>query len=431
MEQGITPPQRVDDGGNTRLIHQPFFADQNQNFVQQNTVNIMEQKVASDMDNLRFFGSEKRLRLVSENEILRELEEIGYEDIRFCAKGGMAILYTAKDPNLNFKNVCIKIAYSETNPIQICVDKLKKEYRILRDLGGVPEVPECFYKIEKDSIVGIVMEYVEGETLAEYIKNNISNNKIIDIFIMILTALEKIHDRGYIHRDLNPNNILIAGDSLKIIDFGTATKKDGTTDSYKNKTVIMTGFYAAPEQVSSDAEALVQSDIYSMGGIIYYCYIKEDPKKFIWSIKRYDLEKKEIPMPIIDIIHKATNFNPKDRYKDCKEMLLDLERIENKKILSIKIIDRIIDIQDGLTITNEMVGLKKGPYRILAKILFDLDKNKYFIERVDAGSHIYILYENKFIRKDMYYLEDGDILSLSYNKDKNQYFPIISCEVSE
>ncbi len=374
--------------------------------------------------------SARRIKAMSEDEILDELGYMGYTEIDFCAKGGMAILYTAKDPNLNFKKVCIKIAYSETNPIKVCVEKIKEEYEALKELKAVPEVPTCFYSIEKESLVGIVMEYLDGITLGKYVKQNISKQEKISILIKLLEALKRIHTFGYIHRDINPNNILIGeGGNVRIIDFGTTTLAN---NDKTGGTIVMTGYYSAPEQVSGDdVKALSQSDIYSIGAVMYYLYTGEDPSKAMWSLNRSNMADRGIPPNIVEIIRKATQFYPENRYTDCDEFISDLEAILYDRALFLKIHDdKILVHDDGLDITTGLVGLDSDSPEILARVSFDFDKRSFLIEKTGSNSWIYIFSQHTFIRKKKYYLDSGDIISLFYDEKKERYFPIIKCEVS-
>ena len=421
------PDERGANSDENTVLKPSIPLPQNHSSVPQNTIDIVSER--ENTSDLRDMNEEKKIRAMSEDEILRELEDMGYEEIEFCARGGMAILYTVKDPNLNFKKVCVKIAYSETNPIKVCVEKIKEEYKALKELKAVPEVPTCFYSIEKESLVGIVMEYIEGEIIGEYVKQNISKQEKISILVKLLMALKRIHTFGYIHRDINPNNILISGGKVKLIDFGTTTLAN---NDKTGGTIVMTGFYSAPEQVSGDdVKALPQSDIYSIGAVMYYLYAGEDPKRFMWSLKRSDMSDKGIPPNIIEIIRKATEFDPENRYKDCDEFISDLDRILDDRALFLKIHDdKILVHDDGLDITTDLIGLDAGDPEILARVSFDFDKHRFLIEKTGSNSWIYIFNQRTFVRKKKYYLDTGDIISLFYERNEKRYFPIMECEVS-
>lgn len=143
--------------------------------------------------------------------------------------------------------------------------RLQREYRILEQLYGNEHIVKSI-DWREDSEVGpcIVMEYIDGETLTDYLKTNPSNKEKKRILNELLDALDFIHKRQIVHNDLKPENILITrnGHNVKLIDFGYA---DG--DSNIDKATGGTKAYASPELVRQETTD-VMSDIYSLGFII-------------------------------------------------------------------------------------------------------------------------------------------------------------------
>ncbi len=155
--------------------------------------------------------------------------------------------------------------------------RLQREYKILEQLYGNEHIVRCIGWRE-DAEVGpcIVMEYVDGETLTDYLKNNPSNKEKKLILNELFDALAYIHKHQIVHNDLKPENILITrnGHNVKLIDFGYAD-----SDSNIDKATGGTKAYASPELVHQGTTD-VTSDIYSLGFIIKLLF----PNRYGWAV---------------------------------------------------------------------------------------------------------------------------------------------------
>ena len=167
--------------------------------------------------------------------------------------------------------------------------RLQREYKILEQLYGNEHIVRCI-GWQEDAEVGpcIVMEYVDGETLADYLKNNPSNKEKKRILNELLDAMGFIHKHQVVHNDLKPENILVTynGHNVKLIDFGYAD-----CDSSIDKATGGTKAFASPE-LSRRETTGVASDIYSLGYIIkllfprrYGCIVRKCQRKE--AAKRY------------------------------------------------------------------------------------------------------------------------------------------------
>lgn len=182
----------------------------------------------------------------------------------------------------------------------------------------------------------MVLELLKGKTLKEYLSNLgvLSINETLNIMQKILLGVNACHQAGIVHRDLKPDNILLTDNgAIKVLDFGIAM-----IDGYEVKKhvhqVVGTMKYIAPEVVSFKP-ATIQSDIYSLGIILYELLIGKPPffhknpqllankhiKEFMPLIRDYN---PTIPQSLENIIMKATRKNPDERYKTIQEMSQDL-----------------------------------------------------------------------------------------------------------
>lgn len=258
-----------------------------------------------------------------------------YQIINKIGSGGMAKVYEAKDLYLN-RNVAVKIINLDTNKI----DNLSQE-RFLQEIRAVSRIRHPNVILVYDIFIDqknwcLVLELLKGKTLKEYLSNLgvLSINETLNIMQKILLGVNACHQAGIVHRDLKPDNILLTDNgAIKVLDFGIAM-----IDGYEVKKhvhqVVGTMKYIAPEVVSFKP-ATIQSDIYSLGIILYELLIGKPPffhknpqllankhiKEFMPLIRDYN---PTIPQSLENIIMKATRKNPDERYKTIQEMSQDL-----------------------------------------------------------------------------------------------------------
>ncbi|MDR1556849.1 MAG: protein kinase [Tannerellaceae bacterium] len=191
----------------------------------------------------------------------------------------------------------------------------------------------------------VISEYLEGETLDKVIEKNgiLSQEEAIRYTKNILAALYMLHNKGYIHRDIDPSNVMICRDGkVKLIDFGIAKRITDYQNEFKNKTreglFIGKINYASPEQAEGQHELTnVTSDIYSTGILLFELLAGELPftgtnlEIVNGHRKKKVPENKRIPSKLQYVIRKATAKNPAERYQSASEFMVDLERIERGK----------------------------------------------------------------------------------------------------
>lgn len=184
-----------------------------------------------------------------------------YQEVRYDGSGRCK-LYTVISGE---RKLFLKAANDETGTLAENIARLQREYKLLERLYGNEHIVRCIGWRE-DAEVGpcIVMEYIDGETLAEYLKTSLSNKERKRILNELLDALAFVHQHQVVHNDLKPENILITrnGHNVKLIDFGYAD-----SDANLDKATGGTTVFASPELLKQEVTDGT-SDIYSLGFII-------------------------------------------------------------------------------------------------------------------------------------------------------------------
>lgn len=262
-----------------------------------------------------------------------------YEIIEKIGAGGMSIVYKAKCNKLQ-RYVAIKVLREEFASDEEFVSRFKVEAQSAASLSH-PNIVSIYDVGNEESTHYIVMEYIHGKTLKQIIAEEapFNSNRILNVAIDIASALQHAHKKNIIHRDIKPQNILITDEGvLKVADFGIARAVDSST-------VVTTGnaigsvHYFSPEQARGGYIDKT-SDIYSLGIVMYEMGTKtlpfEGESPVTVALKHIN---EEIPSPrntnnqlsssLEDIIMKATQKKPENRYKIIDEMIKDMEQSIN------------------------------------------------------------------------------------------------------
>ena len=258
-----------------------------------------------------------------------------YQIIKSIGEGGMANVYLAYDTILD-RNVAVKVLRGDLATDEKFVRRFQREALSASSLSN-PNIVEVYDVGEDNGEYYIVMEYIEGEHLKQLLKKRgkLTVPEVIDITLQITNGLSVAHDSYIIHRDIKPQNILILENGMiKITDFGIAVAMNATQLTQTNS-VMGSVHYLPPEQASGKG-ATLQSDIYSIGILMYELLTGKLPFKGDNAVEIALKHLKEpmpsirdelpdIPQSVENIILKATAKNPKNRYSDAREMHEDLK----------------------------------------------------------------------------------------------------------
>ena len=257
-----------------------------------------------------------------------------YQIIKSIGEGGMANVYLAYDTILD-RNVAVKVLRGDLSNDEKFVRRFQREALAASSLTHT-NIVEVYDVGEDNGEYYIVMEYIEGKHLKNLLKKRgkLTLSEAVDIMLQITDGMAAAHDSYIIHRDIKPQNIMILENGLvKITDFGIAMAMNATQLTQTNS-VMGSVHYLPPEQASGQGSTL-QSDIYSMGIVMYELLTGELPFKGDNAVEIAlkhlkepipDIREKipNVPNSIYNIIKRATAKNPKNRYNDAREMHEDL-----------------------------------------------------------------------------------------------------------
>ena len=201
-----------------------------------------------------------------------------YQIIKSIGEGGMANVYLAYDTILD-RNVAVKVLRGDLATDEKFVRRFQREALSASSLSH-PNIVEVYDVGEDNGQYYIVMEYIEGCQLKQLLKKRgrLTLSEVIDIMLQITDGLSVAHDAYIIHRDIKPQNIMILDSGLvKITDFGIAMAMNSTQLTQTNS-VMGSVHYLPPEQANGKGSTL-QSDIYSMGILMYELLTGELPYK--------------------------------------------------------------------------------------------------------------------------------------------------------
>jgi serine/threonine-protein kinase len=280
-------------------------------------------------------------------ELMPELKLPGqYIILSQLSAGGMGIIYRAKHRHTG-ANLAIKVLHPHIAKQAVNVIRFEQEAKAACALNHPNLVVVHDFGVTPDAVPYLVMDLIEGESLQKSVvmKGVLPYWRFLNIFEQACSALGHAHSRGVIHRDIKPSNILISTDEtgqdmVRIVDFGIAkiVHKDGSPVEDLTRTGDLVGspLYMSPEQCMGNTLD-PRSDIYSLGCVMYFAITGATPfvgKNAVQTIFKHLHEmptrpadlRPDVPEPIEQIIFRAVQKHPDQRFSGAEEMMAALQR---------------------------------------------------------------------------------------------------------
>jgi serine/threonine protein kinase len=263
--------------------------------------------------------------------------------LRRIGTGGMGQVYLARQTSLK-REVALKLLRGELNANLTALARFEAEALAVAKLNH-PNIVHIYQIGKADGLQYMVLEYVEGRNLRDYLARKGPPDVPITLSVMkqVSLALQKAHEQGIVHRDIKPENILVTRKvEVKVTDFGLSrffTGEAPATNLTQSGVALGTPLYMSPEQVQGHTVDQ-RSDIYSFGVTCYHLLAGEPPFR---GTSAFDVALKHVqeqPRPLADLrpdlpadlcgmIHKMMAKNPDHRYQSAKDILRDLVKVRD------------------------------------------------------------------------------------------------------
>jgi len=264
----------------------------------------------------------------------------GYQLVRMIAEGGMGVVYEAIQLNLS-RQVAVKILSDELAARPEFVHRFQREAKAAAALNH-PNMVQVHDFCQADDRCYLVMEYVEGQDLAQYAEENgkIPIEAALEIAEQAALALKAASEKSIIHRDIKPSNLMLTRDGkIKVSDLGLAKILNEASDLTLTGAGMGSPYFMAPEQASDARDVDHRVDIYSLGITLLYLMTGKRPfdGNTPFSIVLAHANKPlpsgvelgtELPEEVEALIQKMAAKNPLERYADYDALLTDLRRVK-------------------------------------------------------------------------------------------------------
>jgi serine/threonine-protein kinase len=262
----------------------------------------------------------------------------GYEIVGTLGKGGMGIVYKARQTKLG-RLVALKMVLSEGAASPVERSRFRREAEATARLQH-PNIVQIYQLGEHDGCPYFVLELVEGGSLAERLRGTpLMVRSAAELVLLLARAVQHAHERGVLHRDLKPANVLLGADGApKIADFGVARRLDLDQGQTRTGAIVGTPSYMAPEQAEGQVHDLgPATDVYALGAILYECVTGRPPFKApsvletLEQVRTHDPARPTalqpgLPRDLETICLKCLQKDPRHRYRSARELADDLQR---------------------------------------------------------------------------------------------------------
>lgn len=271
-----------------------------------------------------------------ENLIGRVIENYKFEKV--LGQGGMGIVYRAYDMKLD-RHVAIKLLSVQVTDLTRFIERFRREAKNQAKLVH-PNIVTVYGFIEAENLLGIVMEYVEGDSLDKLIhrQGRLHPYDAVYLIKQVLSGIGYAHVKGYVHRDIKPSNIIVNREGVvKIMDFGISKSlfEKGVTQTGAK---VGTVYYMSPEQIRGE-KVTHHADIYAIGCTLYEMLTGKPPFFYDSEYEIMDAHLKKNPPKVSEIvpgtphqldviINRAMAKSPAERFQHCEEFLQEINQTE-------------------------------------------------------------------------------------------------------
>ncbi len=265
-----------------------------------------------------------------------EIVDARYTVVKRIGSGGMADVYCAQDAQLG-RRVALKVLHRRFASDTEFVERFRREASAAAGLQH-PNVVQVFDRGELDGTYYIAMEFLEGRSLKQLVRDEgpLDPGRAIDITVQVLRAARFAHKRGVIHRDFKPHNVIVDNEGrVKVTDFGIA--RAGASDMTETGAIMGTAAYLSPEQAQGHAVS-ASSDLYSVGILLYELLTGAPPFDAESAVSIALKQVSEAPAPprslnpavspeLEDVVLRALQKDPARRFADADEFIGALEAV--------------------------------------------------------------------------------------------------------
>lgn len=298
-----------------------------------------------------------------------------YEIWKEVGRGGMSIVYLARDNRLNKQWAVKEIKNDGSKSTRTLLKGLEREANILKNVDH-PVLPRIVDIINQEGVIYVVMDFIEGETISDRLKKEGAQPQelVIEWGLQLASALDYLHNMNppVIYRDMKPSNVMIKPEGgVKLIDFGTAKEYD--VENNADTTALGTRGYAAPEQFGDSKGRGIyntdeRTDIYNLGATLYHIVTGMNPCEPPYEIRPIREWNPSLSSGLEKILLKCTQADPKDRYQNCSELMYALEHYDelddaykkkNKRKMAAFVSTAVLAVAAGVTSFIGYSGLQK------------------------------------------------------------------------
>lgn len=314
----------------------------------------------------------------------RVLHEIGH--------GGMSVVYLALNERANKTWAIKEVRKNGSTSFEVVRQGLIAETNILKKLNH-PHLPSIIDVIDQDDSFLVVMDYVEGVSLAKLLKTSGAQpwKDVVEWGKQLCDVLAYLHSRKppIIYRDMKPDNVQLKPDgTITLLDFGTAREYKYRGAEGSDTSCLGTRGYAAPEQYGGMGETDARTDIYCLGATMYHLLTGHNPSLPPYEMKPIRQINPALPVGLENIILRCTQQDPALRYQNCTELMYDLENIDKVTWEHIKTLKKKIRLFAVCAALTVVFGLTAATTKVMAGRQSDEQYDRYIAQGTQASNGV-------------------------------------------